>query len=180
MLLSVSIIIRGADPLDGPALREIERIAGARFRDVGLGDVADAEPASVDTLTGYALAGRSWVALHAGDRPVGYAIADVVDDNAHLEQISVHPDHQGQGIGRALIDRVRAWAEESGRTAVTLSTFAAVPWNGPLYAHLGFEAIPEDEIGPELRAVRDAETRHGLDPEARICMRLRLRLAGRT
>ena len=160
----MSIVIRGADPLDGPALREIERIAGARFREVGLGDVADAEPASVDILTGYALAGRSWVALQAGDRPVGYAIADVVDDNAHLEQISVHPDHQGQGIGRALIDRVRAWAEESGRAAVTLSTFATVPWNGPLYAHLGFEAIPEDEFGPELRAVREAETRQGSTP----------------
>ena len=172
MLPCVSIVIRSADPLDGPALREIERIAGARFHEVGLGSVADAEPASVDTLTAYALAGRSWVALDGDSCPVGYAIADVVDDNAHLEQISVHPDHQGQGVGRALIDRVRAWAEESGRAAVTLSTFATVPWNEPLYAHLGFEAIPEDEIGPELRAVRDAETRHGLDPEARICMRL--------
>jgi GNAT superfamily N-acetyltransferase len=166
--------IRGAVPDDGPALREIERLAGARFRQVDMESIADAEPASVDTLTAYAVAGRSWVALDTMGDPVGYVIADIVDGNAHIEQISVRPDHQGTGAGRALIDRVRVWAEETGRAAVTLSTFTTVPWNGPLYAHLGFEAIPDDEIGPELRAVRDAETRHGLDPAARICMRLDL------
>jgi GNAT superfamily N-acetyltransferase len=174
----MSIVIRGAHPHDGPELRQIERLAGARFRDVGLDSVADDEPASLDALTEYACAGRSWVALNADDCPLGYAIVDVVDDNAHLEQVSVRPDHQGTGIGRALIERVRAWAEESGRPAVTLSTFVAVPWNGPLYAHLGFVAIPEDEIGPELRAVRDMETRHELDSKARICMRLDLRESG--
>jgi GNAT superfamily N-acetyltransferase len=170
----MSIVIRHAHPDDGPDLREIERLAGARFAEVGLGSVAEAEPASVEALTRYARAGRSWVALNADDRPVGYAVADIVDGHAHLEQVSVHPDHQGAGIGRALIERVRTWAEESGRAALTLSTFATVPWNGPLYAHLGFVAIPENEIGPELRAVRDAETQHGLDPGARVCMRLAL------
>jgi GNAT superfamily N-acetyltransferase len=177
MLPRMPIVIRGADPHDGPVLREIERLAGARFREIGLDSIADAEPASVDTLTAYARAGRSWVALDVDDCPIGYAIADIVDGHAHLEQISVRPDHQGLGVGRALIDQVRAWAEETGRTAITLTTFAAVPWNGPLYAHLGFVAISEDELGPELRAVRQEEARHGLDPEARLCMRLDL--AGR-
>jgi GNAT superfamily N-acetyltransferase len=168
------IVIRRSGPDDGHALREIERLAGARFREVGLERIADAEPASVDTLTAYAEAGRSWVALEAGDRPVGYVNADVVDGNAHVEQISVRPDRQGIGIGRALIDRVRAWAYETGKPAMTLTTFTTVPWNAPLYAHLGFASIPEDEIGPELRAVRDAETLQGLDPALRICMRLGL------
>jgi len=170
----VSIVIRAARSDDGPDLREIERLAGQRFAEVGLDRVAAAEPASVAALRGYARAGRSWVAVDADDHPVGYAIADIVDGEAHLEQVSVHPDRQGTGIGRALIERVRTWAEESGRAAVTLSTFATVPWNGPLYAHLGFVPIPENEIGPELRAVREAETKHGLDPGTRVCMRLML------
>jgi GNAT superfamily N-acetyltransferase len=168
------IVIRSSGPDDGPALREIERLAGERFREVGLDRIADADPAPVDTLTAYAVAGRSWVALDAGDRPVGYVIADVVDGNAHVEQISVRPDRQGTGIGRALINRVRAWADETGRPAITLTTFTTVPWNAPLYAHLGFVSIPEDEIGPELRAVRHAESLQGLDPALRICMRLGL------
>jgi GNAT superfamily N-acetyltransferase len=178
MLTGVPIAIRGAVPGDAPTLREIELLAGARFRDVGMESIADAEPASVDTLVAYAQADRSWVALDGNGHPVGYVIADVVDGNAHIEQISVRPDHQGTGVGRALIHRVREWAEATGSTAITLSTFITVPWNGPLYAHLGFVPIPEIELGPELRAVREAETRHGLDPTARVCMCLAL--PGRT
>jgi GNAT superfamily N-acetyltransferase len=168
------IAIRDSRPGDSLALQQIERVAGLRFREVGLGSVADAEPASIEELTAYALAGRSWAAVDQEDNPVGYVIVDVVDGNAHIEQISVRPDRQGTGIGRALVDRVRTWATDGGRSAVTLTTFARVPWNAPLYAHLGFVILREDEIRAELRAVRDAETRHGLDPSLRVCMRLEL------
>jgi GNAT superfamily N-acetyltransferase len=170
----VPIVIRGARVDDGPALREIERLAGEQFRAVGLDSVADHEPAPVETLARYAMAGRSWVAVDERDRPVGYVVVDEVDGDAHIEQISVRPDHQGAGVGRTLIDRVRAWSASTGRSSVTLTTFADVSWNGPLYEHLGFVVIPEDEIGPELRAIRDSETAHGLDPATRVCMRLYL------
>jgi hypothetical protein len=55
--------------------------------------------------------------------------------------------------------------------AITLTTFTDVPWNGPLYRHLGFRVLTDDELGPELRALRDRETAHGLDPAQRACMR---------
>ena len=164
--------IRPARPDDGPALQQIERLAGERFREVGMPDVADHEPASVDELAAYATAGRSWAALDAAGTVIGYALVDEVDGCAHLEQLSVRPDHQGAGVGRALIERVRTWATEAGRPAITLRTFAEVPWNAPLYRHLGFRVLAEREIGPELRAVRDAEAAHGLDPATRVCMRL--------
>ena len=115
---------------------------------------------------------RSWVALAEGDTPIGYVLVDHVDGCAHIEQISVLPDRQGAGVGRALIDHVRAWAVASGTRAITLTTFRDVPWNAPLYEHLGFRVLDEREIGPELRAVRDTETAHGLDPARRVCMRL--------
>jgi GNAT superfamily N-acetyltransferase len=168
------VTIRGSRSDDGPVLREIERLAGERFREVGMDAVADDEPASVEVLAEYAIAGRSWVAVDDADRPVGYVLVDIVDGDAHIEQISVRPDHQGEGIGRALIEQVRAWGTGIGGTAITLSTFAEVPWNGPLYEHLGFTVVPDRELGPELRAVRDAETAHGLDPTIRWCMRLPL------
>jgi GNAT superfamily N-acetyltransferase len=155
---------------DGPALREIELSAGQRFRAVGLPDVADAEPASVEELARHAAEGRSWVAVDADDCPVGYVLAGVVDGNAHVEQVSVAPDHQGGGIGRALIEQVRTWAVDRGLPAITLTTFKDVPWNGPLYRHLGFRVLDEHEIGPELRAIRHHETAMGLDPAQRVCM----------
>jgi GNAT superfamily N-acetyltransferase len=167
--------VRPGRPDDGEALRAIERAAGERFRTVGLGRVADDEPISVETLAAYAEAGRSWVAVDETGAPVGYLVADVVDGCAHVEQVSVAPSAQGTGVGRALMDRARAWAEAEGRPGVTLTTFTDVPWNRPLYEHLGYRVLAEDEIGPELAAVRAAEAAHGLDPATRSVMRLDLR-----
>jgi GNAT superfamily N-acetyltransferase len=163
--------IRPSRPDDGPALRAIERLAGARFREVGLGEIADNEPMSADELSEYSLAGRAWVAVDATSDPIGYVIADIVDGNAHIEQISVHPDHQGTGVGRALVEQIQRWAVDIGAPSITLTTFIDVPWNRPLYEHLGFVVMTEDEIGPELAAVVDSETAHGLDPSTRVCMR---------
>jgi GNAT superfamily N-acetyltransferase len=168
-------LIRPARLDDGLALREIERLAGARFRDVGLPEVADDEPASFETLADYAEAGRSWVAVDDADAPIGYVLVDIVDECAHVEQISVLPLHQGVGTGRALLESVRAWAAERGLTAMTLTTFADVEWNAALYRHLGFRLLNEDELGPQLREVRESETAHGLDPVKRVCLRRGLR-----
>lgn len=133
-------------------------------------DIASHEPPSLDALAGFAAAGRAWVAVDEAGEAVGYVLVEMVDGNAHVEQVSVLPEHQGSGVGRALMDHVRHWAAVGGLPAVTLTTFVHVPWNAPLYEHLGFRILAEDEIGPELRAVRDAESAHGLDPATRVCM----------
>ena len=46
-------------------------------------------------------------------------------------------------------------------------------WNAPLYAHLGFVALTEDEVQADgrLLAVRAEEARHGLDVSTRTFMR---------
>ena len=166
--------IRPARPDDGCSLRDIERSAGERFRDVGLGHVADDEPDSVATLADYANAGRAWVAVDEAGEPIGYLLVDLVDGRAHIEQVSVRPDHQGAGVGRALIDQALAWARQRNLPSVTLTTFADVAWNRPLYEHLGFRVLSEAEVGPELRDLRDHETAHGLDPSTRVCMLIEL------
>lgn len=168
------VAIQTAHPDQAAVLQEIERLAGEQFRDIGMDEVADDEPASLDTLRGYAADGRSWVAVDDTGEVAGYTLVDVVDGCAHVDQISVLPDRQGRGIGRALVETVRAWAAQTGRRAVMLTTFDHVPWNRPLYEHLGFRVLNEAEIGPELRAVREAEAVHGLDPATRVCMRLEL------
>jgi GNAT superfamily N-acetyltransferase len=168
------IAVRTSRGEDSPGLQEIERLAGEQFRAVGLDTVADNEPASVDELAEYAAQGRSWVAVDAADQSVGFVLVDEVDGNAHVQELNVCPDHQNQGVGRALLDRVRVWATETDRSAISLTTFAEVPWNRPHYERLGFRVFAEGEIGPELRALREVETAHGLDPAIRVCMRLDL------
>lgn len=166
----MTITIRPAETRDGPALQDIERGAGERFRTVDLDAVADDDPFSLAEIDRYVEAGRGWVAVSVDDEVVAYIVVDDVDGGAHIEQVSVHPDQQGHGIGRALIDHVDAWAGAAQRAALTLTTFTDVPWNRPLYEHLGFRVLPEDEIGPELRQVRAREAEHGLDPATRVCM----------
>jgi GNAT superfamily N-acetyltransferase len=164
-------VIRAATAADGPVLQEIEVAAGARFATVGLADIAAHDPFAIEELDAYAADGRSWVATDADGVVTGYAVADVLDGCGHLEQVSVRPEVQGRGIGRALVDAVTEWARSRGYPAVTLTTFVDVAWNAPLYERLGFRVLDEAAIGPELASRRDEETRHGLDPARRVCMR---------
>src|SRR5207244_2515521 len=114
---------------------------------------------------------RAWVATDADDTPIAYILVDVVDGNAHIEQVSVRPDCSGRGIGLALIDHVSAWAKRRGLPAVTLTTFRDVAWNGPYYERCGFEAIPVSRLTPGLARIREEETAKGLDRYPRIAMR---------
>lgn len=156
---------------DGPALQQIELTAGERFREVGMDDVADHDPMGLAHIEAYAAGGRGWVAVDDDDRPVGWIVVDIVDGCAHIEEVTVHPGAQGRGVGRALVERAARWGADTGRPAVTLTTFADVAWNRPLYEHLGFRVLDEAELGPELRAVREHEVEYGLDPAIRVCMR---------
>lgn len=133
--------------------------------------VAADEPMSSERLVAYARAGRSWVATDREDHVVGYVVVELIDGCAHVEQLSVRPSHQGQGLGRALLAEVERWAAAGGIEALTLTMFAEVPWNRPLYEHLGFRVLREEELSPGLRALRTDEAAHGLDPESRVCMR---------
>jgi ribosomal protein S18 acetylase RimI-like enzyme len=151
-------------------LRELERDAGQRFREVGLGFVADDLPPPVEVLVGYADAGRGWVAVDSAGVPVGYVLVDIVDNAAYIEQVSVATSQQGRGIGRMLVEQARKWASENDLPAVTLTTFSHVPWNKPLYEHLGFRVLATEEIGPGLRSLMELEASHALDSAVRVAM----------
>jgi GNAT superfamily N-acetyltransferase len=164
-------VVRAAGPGDVAELGDVERSAGLVFAAAGMVSVASHEPPAPAVYEHALAAGRLWVAEDADGRVVGYAMADVVDGEAHLEQVSVRDEAQGRGTGTALVARVERWAREQGFAALTLTTFVDVPWNGPWYRRLGFEAVPEPDLGPGLRAVRAAETARGVDVAPRTAMR---------
>ncbi|MFY1576885.1 GNAT family N-acetyltransferase [Verrucosispora sp. WMMD703] len=163
--------IREARQDELPILQDIERAAGQCFRDVGMPQIADDAPLPLDILVRYREAGRAWVATDTTERPVGYLIADLVDGNFHIEQVSVHPDAARRGIGRQLIDHLADHAMASGIPALTLTTFTQVPWNAPYYARCGFHTLDQSDLTPGLRAIRQREAAHGLDRWPRVCMR---------
>jgi len=97
-------------------------------------------------------------------------VLDVVDGAAHVEQVSVHPDHAGRGIGCALLERAAAWARAHELRAITLTTYVEVEWNGPYYERLGYRYLTPGEETPGLRAIRRHERELGLDAWPRACM----------
>jgi GNAT superfamily N-acetyltransferase len=163
------------------------KIAAARASDLPLLPVI--ELAAATLLTGHAPAsvlaettsaadfeaarhrGQLWVAL-VDDVPIGFAHVTILGPGtAHLEEIDVHPEHGGRGVGSRLVVTVCQWAEASGYSAVTLTTFRHLPWNMPFYERLGFQEIPSGELSPALRLVIEDETRRGLDSSRRVAMK---------
>ncbi|MGY0497233.1 GNAT family N-acetyltransferase [Nocardia sp. FBN12] len=153
------------------ALQEIERRAGAPFAEVGMGAIADDEPPSREVLRGFVTDGRAWVWPDGDDQPIAYLILGLVDDQPHIEQVSVDPAHAGARIGKRLIDHAVGWSKSKGLREITLTTFTQVPWNGPYYERLGFTYISPADESAGLRAIRVDEVAHGLDEWPRACMR---------
>jgi GNAT superfamily N-acetyltransferase len=168
------VAVRLARPDQVAALPAIEDAAETLFATAGValppaGDGSEA--ARVRHLAAACADGRVLVAVDERDRPIGVACLELVDGEVHLDEMDVHPDHGRRGHGTALVEAVCAWARARGLPAVTLTTFRDVPWNGPFYRRLGFVEVPDAELGPGLAAVRDAQTRRGLDRDSRCAMR---------
>jgi GNAT superfamily N-acetyltransferase len=144
--------------------------AGQRFAEVGLDEIADDPPLDLAALERWRAAGRAWVSTDRDGHPVGFAVVDLVDGIAHLEELSVLPEENGRGHGTALLRAVEGWARRKGHRAVTLTTFRDVPFNRPFYEKRGYRVLAEDEWTPGLAERRAEEADVGLDPALRVVM----------
>ncbi|MGW6932347.1 GNAT family N-acetyltransferase [Lentzea sp. NPDC054927] len=159
-------MIRLAQPAELPYLQEIENASGAAFRDIGMPEIADDDPMSLEDLAEHDV----WVAIGAQGVPVAFIAVGDVDGATHVHQVCVHPSHARQGIGAALIEHVTR-----GERAVTLTTFRDVPWNQPYYERLGFRVVDfrtVTETSPGLAEIMREEASRGLDPATRVAMEL--------
>ena len=116
---------------------------------------------------------RAAVVFAVGGPAVGFVSVELLDDEAHIAQLSVLPELGRRGIGRALLDEAIHWAEGQGLEGVTLTTFRDVPWNAPFYSTVGFIEVVDP--APGLAAIRRNEWERGLDAMGpRLAMRLPL------
>ncbi|CDX41557.1 Acetyltransferase [Mesorhizobium sp. SOD10] len=170
------ITIRPARAEDAEALPQIEQSAGLAFRAIAeLAWLADGDNVSVERHSVLIAAGACWVAADEKDRPVGFLSAGMEGDALHVWELDVHLDRQGQGIGRALLERAVADARRRGLSAVTLTTFRTVPWNAPFYRKFGFRILEDAEIDGRLDSLLGDEAEHGMALDQRCAMRLDLR-----
>lgn len=164
-------VLRLARADDVDAMQALEVDAGRRFRDLGMDEIADDDPPAADLLLAHVDNASAFMVDDVDGTPIGYALASMVDDEGHLDQVSVAERAARRGVGTALIEQVCAWSREQGATTVTLTTFRDVAFNGPYYASLGFLEIADADCGPELLAIRTLERDLGLDIAPRIAMR---------
>jgi len=168
--------IARAGPEHFDAIRAVERAAEEAFPIAELPHALRGAMLTSDEQLAEALReDLLWCALDAGGAVLGFAIALWLGRDLHLDEIDVLPAHQQRGIGRALIDTVRAHAKAHGAERITLTTFRAPPWNQPWYARLGFVAFEEPGIPAPLREIYEEEIAHGLARERRVAMALDLR-----
>ena len=130
-MADTGLVIRPAQTADLKRIQEIETAAGELFRTVGMDAIADDPPPTVEELNAYVAAGTAWVATDPAGRVAGYILVEMHGCWAHIEQVTVHPEHGRRGIGAALIAQVDQWAVERGLERLSLTTFRDVPWNAP-------------------------------------------------
>jgi len=167
-------MIRLAVLEDIEAIRDIERRAGEQFREIGMASVADADVPSHAMLAEFVAEKRLWV-LDDGAGPVAFIAASVVDDDAHIVQVSALPERRGERLGATLINHVESWASSQGHRALTLSTFRDVAWNRPYYERLGFSELTP-QPGSQLSNLIDDEAKD-FDSATRIAMWRRISTA---
>ena len=164
------VLIRAAQAAELPAVQAIDWAAMRMFCDIGMPEIAQYDPWPLGDLAARQQAGR----------PVGSS-----RPGRHPPRVPHRKPGRRLPAGRAGIGRSRQrpprtgprtaspadQAPAAGLPALTLTTFADVPWNAPYYARCGFRILHDAEITPGLRAIRHHEAALGLDRWPRVCMR---------
>lgn len=154
--------LRLATSGDAKCFPEVERSAGEAFRatpHAWIVDEPDIAPEAPEAYRPWIEAGGVRVAEIEG-AVAGFVAAAPLGQALHVHVLAVRHDRQRQGIGTALLAATRIAAAAQGFGAMTLTTFANVPFNVPFYERLGFkvEAMPP----PVLAEILEAEARRGL------------------
>jgi GNAT superfamily N-acetyltransferase len=165
--------IRAPEPEEVGALPSIEAAAAQILPLEDLPTQMREDASSPAEFQKAAAEGRLLVAIYKPLRkPVGFALLLVVDDNGHLHELDVHPEHARQGLGASLVEAVVEWAQTNEFAWLTLTTFRHLRWNAPFYERHGFREFPNASLGPELVALREKESEAGFAYEKRLAMRL--------
>lgn len=104
-----------------------------------------------------------WVAEEAGEM-IGFAFSWVCGDLWFLAELFVSPDHQGRGIGNALLALAEDHAQKSGAQTRALITFAFNTVSQGLYIQHGmFPRLPLFFVGAPRAALAERLQRPYLD-----------------
>ncbi|WP_219097392.1 GNAT family N-acetyltransferase [Pseudomonas sp. UMAB-40] len=174
----MNFIVRRAQFSDAAALPAIERSAAELFRDdPSLAWLADAQVPDAEHHQRAIETDDVWVAQSLDGALMGFVSAIEIDNELHIQELSVSQYFQGRGAGRKLLLAAIECARGQKLQGLTLTTFRDVPWNEAFYQRMGFETLGAAQLSPRLKAVLNNELANGLPSERRCAMRFNLRRA---
>lgn len=150
-----------AEVKDLPFLSAIEKRAATRFPTGSIPDFLFAQSVPLDVLTQAQRSGNLFCA-RKGDLPVGFALFQIFENLAYLAELDVDPEHMGQGLGSALIEKCAEHARALGYGQLYLTTFADFAWNQPFYARRGFRTLSGKEMPAQLKKALVEQAESGM------------------
>ena len=165
--------IRPAVTPDLAEIPKIELAAATLFSEADLPQNLRHKVTAAAELRSAKRNGRLWVAV-VDARITGFAMANIVDGQAYLDELDVLPEFGRRGIGKRLVGEVVRWARQHRFATLSLVTFRHLRWNAPFYEKLGFMRLAAAEHGPELAGLIAEEAHAGIDRRKRVAMRLEL------
>lgn len=133
--------IRVAGPADVAAVKAVTDAAYHHYIE-RIGRVP--QPMEADHAAN-AAAGRVFV---TGDPVIGLVVVEAYEDHLFLDNLAVHPDAHGRGVGRRLLEFVDTHARALGLSEVRLCTHAAMWENQRIYPNFGYEVVERRVDGP--------------------------------
>jgi GNAT superfamily N-acetyltransferase len=162
--------IRAYEPADAATLAMVEARASVLFAEHGFPSLVPSQPPTPEALHAFATAHEAFVAEHAENGAVGYAVVHPLDRFLHLREIAVDPAHGRRGLGTALLRHAVEKSVREGYAGMSLTTFRRLPFNEAFYAANGFVECPLDGAPPALVGQFHTEVPPGIDPATRLLM----------
>lgn len=166
--------VRTAVARDLNDITHIERQAAQAFRNIGYPELADGAATPLSLFETGLAKGFLWVCIDENEALIGFALASLMGGLFYLEDISVDPEFQRQGVGDALLLQVIDHAKFLYCSAVVLSTLTKAPWTEPFYRKHGFLSADMNRMPAPVLEHFQSETDLGLPAEDRVIMVKRL------
>ncbi|MFO7179085.1 MAG: GNAT family N-acetyltransferase [Pseudomonadota bacterium] len=170
-----ALTIRPAVPRELDLLQAIDDDATTLYAEYGLsielGDEHEFVRAELARWRRSAEAGRASLAIDENGAGLAFAALDVLDGEPYLDQLAVRRSAMRRGIGQRLLARSVEVARAIGGSALWLTTYDHLPFNGPYYERHGFVVVPESAWSEGIRRHIEEQRRFLPAPSHRVAMR---------
>jgi ribosomal protein S18 acetylase RimI-like enzyme len=127
------VALRPATEDDVPRLSELVRTAYAHY----IERLGEPPRPMTDDYAEVVRTQRVIVAERGGEI-VGLVVLGVGDEGFFVDNVAVDPSHQGQGVGKALLEHAEIAARDAGFDSIYLYTHERLVENLALYARIGY------------------------------------------